>query len=84
MLSDSKILVVTILVHVVGHALGHVPFSSLWLLAIHVGACRDTAFSLGLKLLTSAHGIVVLHQGWRHRPLLIVAPTARPVLARSL
>jgi len=84
MLSNSKILVITILVHVVGHALGHVPFSSVWLLAIHVGAQRDTAVALGLQLLTSAQRIVLLHQRWRHRPLLIVAPPTLSLLARCL
>lgn len=38
MLSNSKILVIAILVHVVGHALSHIPLSSFWLLASHVAA----------------------------------------------
>lgn len=84
MLPNSKILVITILVHVVGHALGHVPLSSLWLLAGHVGAWRDTAITLGLQLLTSAQRKAMLHQRWRHRPLLKVTPAALSLFTRSL
>jgi hypothetical protein len=84
MLSNSKVLVVAVLVHVVGHALGHVPLSSIRLLSRHLGARWDPAVALGLQLLPSAQRIAMLRQRWRHRPLLEVGPAALPLFTRRL
>jgi len=83
MLSNSKVLVITILVHVVGHALGHVPLSSIRLLTGHLGARWDPTITLGLQLLPCAQRIAMLRQRWRHRPLLKVGPAALPLFTRG-
>jgi hypothetical protein len=84
MLSNSKILIITILVHVVGQALGHVPLSSIWLLTRHLGARSDPAITLGLKCLTWALRKAMLRQRWRHRPLIKVIPAGLSLFTRCL
>ena len=84
MLSNSKVLVITILENLVGHTLSHVPLSSVRLLTRHLGARRDPTISLRIQLLPSAQRIAMLRQRWRHRPLLKVGPAALPLFTRRL